>query len=150
VKLLTNLRNHLTAIPSRDWCLIVIGGSTAVGVLTLPDALFPWLLVADLLAGCACLGVLYLESEHRLNREADANFDLRFDLAGAQQTVTRLESECNAQAAVSADLARRLAEAESTTVRVPLLRVVPARRDGSEYEWPAIVRAVEGETGGAS
>lgn len=28
-------------------------------------------------------------------------------------------------------------------VEVPKLRAVPARRDGSEYEWPAIVRAVE-------
>jgi vacuolar-type H+-ATPase subunit F/Vma7 len=68
----------------------------------------------------------------------------------ARETVRRLESECNEHAAVSADLARRLAEAESTTVRVPLLRVVPPQRDGSEYEWPAIMRAVEGEMGGAS
>ena len=65
----------------------------------------------------------------------------------AREQIRRLESECDEHAAVSADLARRLAEAESTTVRVPLLRVVPAQRDGSEYEWPRIARVLEIEGG---
>lgn len=143
MKWLTTIRNHLTAIPPRDWCLIIIGTATAAGVLFLPDVLYPWLLVADLLAGCAALGYLYLDADHRAEREADENFALRFDLAGAQQTIAELDQE-------NARLHMELTEAQllgGGVVRVPFLRVVPPSEEVTGYEWPAIMRAVEGETG---
>jgi hypothetical protein len=41
---------------------------------------------------------------------------------------------------------KRLADvARVVRVSKPDLRIIPPQRDGSEYEWPEIVRAVEGE-----
>jgi len=68
---------------------------------------------------------------------AKESLDLRADLADADRRVEALEADLMA--------ARLVDPVTATTVPVPLLRIVPAQRDGSEYEWPAIMRAVEGE-----
>lgn len=52
----------------------------------------------------------------------------------ARKNARRLEAECNEHAAVSARLAADLAERDllaGKAVHVPLLRVVPAQRDGA-------------------
>lgn len=67
----------------------------------------------------------------------------------ARQLDEALDAHADCPAPVAA-VTERMVEAVRVAVERPDLRVVPPQRDGSEYEWPAIVRAVEGETGGAS
>lgn len=139
----------MTRTPLTDRALIAFAAANAAGVLLLPPAAFVWQLAVDLLVGAAALGVMYVAADQRAEAVETENLELRIRILDLQQANRALNTE-NTRLHLKLTEAERAAGLGADVVAVPLLRVVPPQRDGSEYEWPAIVRAVEGETGATS
>lgn len=100
--------------------LMVAGALNFTAIMFLPPPLFVWLLVVDLCAGCAALGWWCLVLEDRLDTTTSEALTLAYEARIATDLLAQREVE-----------SRRMG-----------LRVVPAQRDGSEYEWPRIARAI--------
>lgn len=142
-----------------DWSLITFAAANVAAILLIPDTLFIWLLVVDLIAGGLVLGAMYLAAEQRADRGEDVNVALRVRTIAAEQKAVRLQAELDvAYESLGAVLDEHALCPAPTVLPLrsalranrPDLRAVPAQRRSPDEEWNDLARAIEDETGGGA